>query len=265
MSQHEHLVVERRGAVLELRLNRPESRNAFSLQLLRALHEEVSTAWDHGHRAIVLTGAGPIFSAGGDIKFARELLADPERNDPVWEELMATFGKIVVGLRETPCLSVAAIQGSAVGAGMSLALATDVRVMAEHAALLPVWLDKGAVPDGGGSFFLSRALTPDRMFRMALHAQPVSSEEALALGLVDEVVPADGVLPRANELADQLVTRSGEALVALRRLSEAAGRSSLAEQVALETDELRILRKRAERRAALSLDQQTRPPGHVSQ
>lgn len=249
-----HLAVASREQVLHLRLNRPESRNAFSLALLTSLEQEVRGAWEGGHRAIVLSGEGPVFSAGGDIKFARQLLADPEQFDPVWEDLMATFGQVVVALHESPCLSVTALHGVAVGAGASLALATDLRVMSDQTSLMPVWMDKGAIPDGGGSYFLSRFLSPQRMFGLALRAEAVDATTALDLGLVDEVVSPDEVGFRAQALASEYAHRAGEALVALRRLADGATRNSLAEQVALETAELRELRKGASRRAALDMD-----------
>jgi enoyl-CoA hydratase/carnithine racemase len=243
------LRVVRRGEVLELWIDRPESRNAFSLELLRLLEAEISGAWDAGHRAIVLSGTGTVFSAGGDVKFARTLLEDPERGDPIWEDLMATFGRVVVGLRQSRCLTVSAIQGPAVGAGISLALATDVRVIAPEASLRPVWMAKGVIPDGGGSYFLARRLSSEQMFRLTLRAEPISADEAVALGLVDET--AADVHERAHERALQLADRAGEALVALRRIADASSRLGLADQVTLETDELRKLRKSEDRRAAL--------------
>lgn len=187
------------------------------------------------------------------MKFARELLQDPERNDPVWEELMATFGRVVTGLRESACVSIAAIEGPAVGAGISLALATDLVVMSERAVLKPMWLDMGAIPDGGSSYLIARRIGSQGMFRLALGGHAVTANHALEYGLVDEVAPAGEAEQRAMALAAELAPRSGAALLALRRLADAFTTVSLAEQLQSETDELRTLRRSKARRSALSM------------
>lgn len=238
--------------IIHLQLNRPQRRNAFTLEMFQAVETAVLEASAAGSRAILLSGAGPVFSAGGDVKLAKELLSDPARFDAFWERLMASYSSMVLALRSTQAVTICALEGAAVGAGLSLALATDLRVAGEGFRFIPGWLRRGTPPDGGGSYFLARALGPQAMVSLVLLGREISSADALARGLVDEVVADGGALKRATELADELADRSGPALPALRRLADMSTRQGLADQLILETDLLRDVRKSRQRQQGLS-------------
>jgi 2-(1,2-epoxy-1,2-dihydrophenyl)acetyl-CoA isomerase len=248
------LVTHPADDVTLLTLNRPDRRNAFSLDMLKALERAIYEATATNSRSIILSGAGPVFSAGGDVKIAREFLAEPERFDAVWEELMATFSRVVLALRATPAVTLAALEGAAVGAGISLALAVDLKVAGDGFRFVPGWLERGTPPDGGGSYFLTRHIGSQATVALILRGQHLSSSEAVRRGLIDEVVPDGSALPRCLDLAEELSDRSGPALVALRRLADSATRQGLADQVTLETDLLRDLRKGSDRQRRLAPD-----------
>ena len=245
--------------VTQLTLNRPQRRNAFSLDLLKALEQAIYAATASGSQALVLSAAGPVFSAGGDVKTASEFLAEPERFDAVWEDLMATFSRVVLALRSTTAVTLSALEGAAVGAGLSLALAVDLKVAGAGFRFIPGWLERGVPPDGGGSYFLSRHLGSQPAIALILRGQHLSSAEALRRGLVDEVVPDGTTLARCLELAGELGDRSGPALVALRRLVDLGTRQGLADQMTLETDLLRGLRKSRDRQLRLAAGEPDAP------
>lgn len=246
------LVTTLAPGIIHLQLNRPQRRNAFTLEMFQAVERAVFDASASGARTILLSGAGPVFSAGGDVKMAKELLSDPERFDGYWELLMASYSSMILALRSTQAVTICALEGAAVGAGLSLALATDLRVAGEGFRFIPGWLQRGTPPDGGGSYFLARALGAQAMLSLILLGREISSADALARGLVDEVVDDGSALKRAAELAEELADRSGPALPALRRLADMSTRQGLADQLVLETDLLRDVRKSSQRQRGLS-------------
>jgi 2-(1,2-epoxy-1,2-dihydrophenyl)acetyl-CoA isomerase len=185
--EYANITLERADGVGRLTLNRPDALNALD----RATGEEILDALeelrdDESVRAVVLTGAGRAFSAGGDIKeMAR---AGAELPEAFFEELLATLNRSILALAEMPKPVLAAVNGVAAGLGFNLALAADVRVAARGAEFTQAFLRLGLVPDGGGTFFLPRLVGWARATELVLTARTVSSEEALRLGIVNEVV-----------------------------------------------------------------------------
>lgn len=182
-----NIVVERADGVGTLTLNRPSALNALDKATGEELLDAVESLRDDPQvRAVVLTGAGRAFSAGGDIKeMAR---AGVEHSEAFFEELLVTLNRSILALAETPKPVLAAVNGMAAGLGFNLALACDVRVAARGAEFSQAFLKLGLVPDGGGTFFLPRIVGWARATELILTARAVSSEEALRLGIVHEVV-----------------------------------------------------------------------------
>jgi 2-(1,2-epoxy-1,2-dihydrophenyl)acetyl-CoA isomerase len=181
-----NISLERANGIGWLTLSRPEALNALDKatgeELLDALEELRD---DESVRAVVLTGAGRAFSAGGDLKEMARAGDLPEEH---FEELLATLNRTVLTLAELPKPVIAAVNGVAAGLGFNLALAADVRVAARSAEFTQAFLKIGLIPDGGGTFLLPRLVGWARATELILTARTVSSEEALALGLVNEVV-----------------------------------------------------------------------------
>jgi 2-(1,2-epoxy-1,2-dihydrophenyl)acetyl-CoA isomerase len=225
------VVTSRDGAVLTITLNRPEAYNAFTRELHAALHEALTgEAAEPDVRAVVITGAGKGFCAGQDIREFSELPGS------IRDALEQTYHPNVRALRALEKPVLAAINGAAAGAGLSLACACDVRIASDAATFVPGFVGIGLVPDSGGTWFIHRLLGFARAFEWMSTNRKLSAAEAHAWGLVSEVVPAaqfaDGVAQRAAAWAT-LPTR---AVAFTKQLFEHAYEATLEAQLALEAE-----------------------------
>ena len=193
----------RENAVLTLTLNRPDALNALNREATQALRMEVEAAGrDPEVGAIVLTGAGRAFCAGADLKDVntRVLAGDTD----LGADLRTNYTPMIRAIRACPKPVIAALNGTAAGAGLSLALACDLRLAAAGAQLIVVFVRVGLVPDAGSLFFLTRMLGLSKATELAITGDPVNADEALRLGLVVAVVPPDQLMPAAIERARHL-------------------------------------------------------------
>jgi 2-(1,2-epoxy-1,2-dihydrophenyl)acetyl-CoA isomerase len=223
---------ERRGSIGLLELHRPDQMNALTVDLVTALGAEAEGLVADGARALVLAGSGSAFCAGADLGLVRQALdGDPHA---ALEPLVSGLHESIRRLRALPVAVVAAIEGPAVGAGLGLALTADLRVLAEGARLIPGYLGIGSSPDGGVSWFLTRALGATRATRLILLNETVRAEAARELGLADDVVPDGTAVAAACTLAERLAELPAQALVRLRVLADAAPTQGLDEHLDLE-------------------------------
>ena len=220
----------RDGAVLTITLNRPESYNAFTTAMHAALRGALDEAAAADVRAVVVTGAGRGFCAGQDVTEFRELDHD------VGEHLEATYHPNVRAIRALEKPVIAAINGPAAGAGLSLACVCDYRIAADAAAFVPGFVGIGLVPDSGGSYFIARLLGPSRAFTWMTTNRRLTAAEAHAWGLVDEVVEADKLAVRAAELAAAYAAAPTRGIGLTKRLFDHAATATLEEQLALEAE-----------------------------
>jgi 2-(1,2-epoxy-1,2-dihydrophenyl)acetyl-CoA isomerase len=229
----------RDGSVLMITLNRPDRLNAFDAATHEAFAAALKEAGDAEVRAVVLTGAGRGFCVGQDLGELREGDRD------IAGLLRARWNRHVLGLRglEKPVL--AAVNGAAAGAGLSLACACDLRVAADSAAFVPAFVNVGLVPDTGGSWLVPRLLGYARAFDWMCSGRKIGAEEALAWGLVSEVVAADGVVARTQERAAELAALPTKAIAMTKRLFERAAGSPLGDQLELEA-QLQVAATRTE-------------------
>jgi enoyl-CoA hydratase len=210
------LIVEDRGHVRVLTLDRPERRNALSTPLQADLIEELLTAAEGGDvRAIVLTGNGPAFCAGFDLEEIREGDQRGERFRPPMNRPTRSLFEVVT---ETPVPIVAALQGAAVAGGFELALACDLRVAATG---IPLGLPEAKIGMGAnfGSVVLPKRIPMGIAMEMLLTGEYVTSEDAERWGLVNRLVPRDDVLPTALQLAERI---AANAPISVRRMKETA-------------------------------------------
>lgn len=199
--------IRRQGAVAVLRLNDPKRRNILSPALSSALSAAVAEANDTPDvHAIVITGAAPAFCAGADLADLRAAASgDAEAVHLVYRAFM--------DVAESPLPTIAAINGIAVGAGMNLALACDMRVMADTASFETRFLKLGLHPGGGHGWMLLRAVGWAQASRLLLLNQTVRAAEAERIGLVQFVAPVDQLLDRAVQLASQSADLPRELIV----------------------------------------------------
>ena len=222
------VIRERHGPVLLVTLNRPESLNAFTAELHRDLSDAWHEATDHQIRAVVLTGNGRGFCAGADLH------APPLPETIGNQTLRHTFNAHTLAMAALDKPVIAAVNGAAAGAGLSLACAADVRIASDAAKFVPAFVDIGLVPDAGGSWFITRALGYSRAFTWLATNQRLNAFEALSWGLVTEVLEPDRLMGRAMELASLLAAKPGSAVGLTKRLLSQAARHSLAEQLEAE-------------------------------
>jgi 2-(1,2-epoxy-1,2-dihydrophenyl)acetyl-CoA isomerase len=199
----DELLVERDSGVATLTMNRPDAMNALSLELKEALIDGLTqVAEDDAIRAVVLTGSGRGFCAGQDLMEHVRLL---EAGDPLpLRTVRDHYNRIVRSLIGMGKPVVAAVNGTAAGAGASLAFACDLRIVSTRAKFLLAFANVGLGLDSGASWTLPRLIGSGRAMELALLAEPITAETAAQFGLVTELAEPDAVLARAQELATRL-------------------------------------------------------------
>lgn len=226
--------LEHDGPVAILTLDRPAKLNAFGPEELRSLRGAfVELAQDRATRAVVLTGAGGAFSAGGDVELMGEWLEKGELA-PAFHDLVGEQERCVREIVEMAKPVIAAIPGVAAGGGLSMALACDWRVAAPEAKLVTAFLQLGGIPDGGLTYLLPHYLGIGGAQELLFGKGRVDAERARELGLVHEIVPKDQLQARALERARELAKFPLLALGWTKRLLVSAFSGSLETQLALE-------------------------------
>lgn len=184
----EHVLYEVQNGICTITLNRPDVLNALNEKLNYELKDAFTQAGqDETVRVVVLTGAGRGFCSGADLK--AEVAFSGERS--LAEAVRNRYNPMILAMRNLPKPIIGRLQGIAAGAGCSLALACDLLVASEEAVLAEIFIGIGLVMDAGSTWFLPRLVGPLKAFEMATMGTKVTAPEALAIGLVNKVVPAD--------------------------------------------------------------------------
>jgi enoyl-CoA hydratase len=220
------VLFEKENGIALLTLNRPSLRNALNQDLLANLYNAIdAVAADIDIRAAIITGAGPGFCSGLDLKaIATENLADP-RGDG--KDMLMVFGackKPIIG----------AINGATMTGGFELALNCDFLIASEQASFADTHVKMGIHPGWGMSQLLQEAVGQRMAKQMSFTCQFISAAEALRIGLVNEVVPADRLVPRAKEIAGYIAAQNPETLLIMKNLIEHRNTATLKESLAYE-------------------------------
>ena len=220
------------GGIATLTMNRPDARNALTREMTARLADSLARlARDPAVRVVVLTGAGRAFCSGGDVKaFAQRAagtLQQPGFDERV-TDLRARM-EAVRSLHEMPKPTLAVIPGPAAGAGLSLALACDLRIAADDAKLTTAFSKVGLSGDFGGSYFLSKLVGASRARELYFTGRVVTADEALRLGMVDQLAPYDGLVEAAGAYARELASLPTAAVGYMKRNLNVAQRAGLAE------------------------------------
>ena len=198
------LRLERNGAIATLTLARASHANALDLTMSRdLLHAAIELDEDPAVRAVILTGEGKMFCAGGDLAAMKEA---GSRAPAYIKELAGNLHLAISRLARMRTPVVAAVNGTAAGAGFSLVCATDLAIAAESAKFTMAYTGAGLSPDGSSSYFLPRIIGQRRTLELMLTNRVLNSELALEWGLVNQVVPLDELMPAAEKLAGQLAS-----------------------------------------------------------
>jgi 2-(1,2-epoxy-1,2-dihydrophenyl)acetyl-CoA isomerase len=212
----EVVLVERNEATVVVTINRPQALNALTPETNTALKRAIDdAAREKDVAAVVLTGAGRAFCAGADLKGVAARLDAGDAS--VGDDLRRNYAPLTRAIRECPKPVIAALNGTAAGAGLSLALACDLRVAAAGSQLIVAFVRVGLVPDAGCLFFLTRMLGLSKATELAMTGDPLAVEDAMRLGLIAAVVPADQVLPTALAHARALAQLPSQTLALIKR------------------------------------------------
>jgi enoyl-CoA hydratase/carnithine racemase len=222
--------LEVNGHVAIVTMNAPAARNALGTDIQ---YEEIESACrrisgDRDIRAVVWTGAGKAFCAGGDIKLMRDRAFDPEL-EAVQDRYHYKEGihRIPLALYNLEVPVIAAVNGAAVGAGLDLSCMCDIRIASEAATFAESFVSLGIIPGDGGAFLLQRLVGPAKAAEMTFTADAITAQEALKIGLVSSVVHPDEVLPKALQMAERIARNPPHVLRMAKRLLREAQHSRL--------------------------------------
>lgn len=220
--QPEFVAVTHVNGIATITLNRPELRNAINDQMraeLIAAFEDVGA--DKSVRGIILTGAGKGFCSGGDIAGMRARLDAPAGEVAFngWKRQQSTH-KGVAAIHHIPKPVIAAVNGAAFGLGLDMALACDFIIAAEGAKMSMSFLKRGLVSDGGGMYFLPRRVGLAKAKELILTARVVQPDEALAIGMIDRIAPAEALLDQAQAWAEELTVASPAAIALTKAIMD---------------------------------------------
>lgn len=231
----EALETRREGAIAVLTLARPDKLNAFTAEMHAALREAlVACAEDEGVRVVVLTGKGRAFSAGQDL--TEDLPRDADGRIDLGPPLERDYNPLIAMLATYPKLTIAALNGPAVGASMNIALACDILVAARSAYLQEAFARVALIPDAGGTWILPRLVGPKRALALMLTAEPVPAEEAKAMGLVHAVYEDEAFEREALDFATRLAKGPALAQAMTKQAVRASLDNDLPSQLALEAE-----------------------------
>jgi 2-(1,2-epoxy-1,2-dihydrophenyl)acetyl-CoA isomerase len=215
--------VELDDGVMTLTLDRAKQLNAFDRELQADFKRTLKEARDPEVRAVILTGAGRGFCVGQDLEEAQ---ADRDAYRRLGDHYIPNYTALTA--LEKPVI--AAVNGAAAGAGLSLAAACDIRIASAKAKFVPAWINIGLVPDAGGSYFVSRLIGYPRALEWFASGRHMLAEEALAVGLVSDVVEPDALLDRAQEMARSFAAMPPRAVGMTKRALQAAQHATMEEQ-----------------------------------
>ncbi|MDC0659681.1 enoyl-CoA hydratase family protein [Leisingera sp. SS27] len=225
---------EVRGGTLVIWNCNTGMRNALSYEYYHGLQDGLArAAEDPAIAAVILAGAGGFFCSGGNLNMLKE------RREMPYEERQVQIGKLnalIRAVRDCPKPVIAAVEGGAAGAGLSLAMAADMIVAEEGAMFTLAYVKAGLVPDGGATYALTQALPRATVARMAMLAEPLSAERMHQLGAVTELAPKGRTLALAEALADAVARGPEQAIAGIKALLNQAETASFEDQMTHERD-----------------------------
>ena len=252
----------RDGGVLTLTMNQPETRNALTGNT--AVQELVDACAaitrDAGIRCVILTGAGPVFSSGGNVKDMRRFFEQDISPELIREEYRDGIQRIPRALYNLDVPVIAAVNGAAIGAGLDLACMCDIRIASDRATFAESFVKVGIVPGDGGAWLLPRVVGMSKASEMAFTGEAINAAEALACGLVSRVVAPEALLVEAQKLAAKIAANPGGVLRMTKRLLREGQRSTLESLLELSAGYQAIAHKTPDHQEAVMAFLQKRKP-----
>jgi 2-(1,2-epoxy-1,2-dihydrophenyl)acetyl-CoA isomerase len=219
------------ASVAVLTLNRPTALNALTIAMGREMQAAVVQSIEQGVRAMVMTGAGRAFCAGGDLREMQKIAEQEGRIEAFFDEPLRMLNDCVLMMRNAPFPIVAAVNGPAFGAGCNFALACDIVIAGESAKFSESFVNIGLTPDCGGTFILPRLVGMKRAAFMLMTGEVVDARRAEAMGMINSVVPDDSLFDEAMCLATRLAEGPTGALARIKKLLDASAANGWADQL----------------------------------
>ncbi len=217
-----------------LTLNRPDALNALTVTMGREFRGALQEAHERGARAIVLTGAGRAFCAGGDLREMRQMAEQEGRIEAFFDEPLRLLNECILMVRRTPLPIIAAVNGFASGGGCNLALACDIVLAAESARFNQAFVKVGLTPDCGGTFILPRLVGWRLATELMMTGEQLSAERAASIGMINRVVADGELMSAALALGAQLASAPTAAIGRMKELLEQSATNDYSAQLELE-------------------------------
>jgi 2-(1,2-epoxy-1,2-dihydrophenyl)acetyl-CoA isomerase len=215
-------------------LNRPDALNALSQKLVAELPQAIRKAVEDKARAVLLTGAGRAFCAGGDLREMQEIAQREGKIEAFFETPLKMLHDCILLIRETPLPFIAAVNGVCAGAGTNFALACDLVFASELATFNQGFIKIGLTPDCGGSFFLPRCVGEKLAAEIFMTGETVTAQRAEKMGMINRVVGAEHLMSEATAMAERLAQAPTSAIGRIKEMINASFSNTLQEQLEME-------------------------------
>lgn len=224
----------RADAVAVITLNRPDALNALTTEMAHEFRSAIGEARERGARAILLTGAGRAFCAGGDLKEMRRVAEREGRVEAFFDEPLGLLNECILLLQQVPLPVIAAVNGPASGGGCNLALACDIVIAAESARFNQAFIKVGLSPDCGGTYVLPRLVGLKKAAELMMTGEQVDAESAAEMGMINRVVADGELMDTALGLASRLANAPTSAIAKIKRLLAESATNNLGAQLEAE-------------------------------
>lgn len=256
------LQTSRTNGILTLTMNQPETRNALTGN--NAVQEFVDAcaaiALDTSVRVVIITGAGPVFCSGGNVKDMRRFFEQDIAPDRIREEYRQGIQRLPKALCNLDVPVIAAVNGPAVGAGLDLTCMADLRIAASTATFAESFVKVGIIPGDGGAWLLPRVVGRSKAAEMAFTGEALTAQEALACGLVSQVVEPGELMAAAHKLAERIAVNPPAVMRMTKRLLREGENSTLESLLELSAAYQAIAHKTAEHKEAVMAFVEKRKP-----
>ncbi len=256
------LLYQQTGAVVTLTMNQPDTRNVLTGN--SAVDEFVAACArinaDASVRVVIITGAGSAFSAGGNVRDMQRFFDDKLDPASIREEYRNGIQRLPLALYNLEVPTIAAVNGHAIGAGCDLACMCDMRIAAQSARFAESFVKVGIIPGDGGAWLLPRVVGMSKAAEMAFTGEALNAAEALACGLVSQVVPDADLLTAANALAQRIAVNPGQALRMTKRLLREGQHARLESLLEMSAGFQALAHKTSQHREAVTAFMEKRAP-----
>lgn len=256
------LNIHKDDAIVTLTMNEPQTRNALTGNNAADEFEEAchEISKDQLVKAVIITGSGPVFSAGGNLKNMKEMLDADLSSDAIRESYRNGIQRIPLALYNLEVPTIAAVNGAAIGAGCDLACMCDIRIASVNAQFAESFVKVGIIPGDGGAWFLPRTVGMSKAAEMSFTGDTIDAEEALRIGLVSKVVDPENLMREAIELASRIASNPGMVLRMTKRLLREGQRQDLPSLLELSANLQSIAHKTSDHREAVNAFLEKRKP-----